>query len=146
MNYSALNNWLNQLAMSLDENQRRDLMRKIAMGLKKRTAQRIKNQTDANGFRFIRRKRDQIGNKKRTGALFQRIHRQIKTDFNGNKASFGFAGRTGNIALIHQEGRVDKPTRHARPTRYPMRELVGFTDDDVAWIEQQIHDYMSDLA
>lgn len=146
MDFSALNTWLNQIALSLDDSQKRDLMRKISLGLKQRTAQRIKNQLDPSGAKFVPRKRDQIGKKKRTGALFQGIHRQLKTDYTSDKASVGFAGRTGNIALIHHEGRTVKPTRIANPTAYPVRELVGFSDDDVQWIEQQIHDFMSNLA
>lgn len=145
MDFSALQKWLSDIALSLDDSQKKELMRKLSMGLKRRMAQRIKNQNDPNGFKFVPRKRDQIGNKKRTGALFQGITRQIKYEYTADSASVGFAGRTGNIARIHQEGLTDKPTAIAQPTAYPVRELVGFSDDDVKWIETQIIDYMSKL-
>lgn len=139
---AGLHHWLDQIALQLEPAQRRELMRRLAQGLRTRFRDRIKQQRDPDGNRFIPRKRDQIGNIRRQGNMFQRIGSQIKTEYSPNHAAIGFGGRTAMIARIHQDGRSAKPTRYTKATRYPRRELVGFSGDDMQWIQQQISDYL----
>lgn len=139
----GLNHWLDQIALRLEPAQRRELMRRLAQGLRTRFRDRIKQQRDPDGYRYIPRKRDQIGNIRRQGNLFQRIGSQIKTEYTADHAAIGFGGRTAMIARIHQDGRTAKPTRYANPTRYPRRELVGFSGDDIQWVQQQVSDYLA---
>nr|WP_266095754.1 phage virion morphogenesis protein [Acinetobacter dispersus] len=121
----------------------RSLMRKLTQGLRIRMRDRVKQQRDPEGFRYIPRKRDQIGKIRRTGALFQMIGRQIKTEYSDKKAAVGFSGRTAKIAQIHQEGLTQRPSRTADPVAYPRRELVGFSEDDKSWIETTIFEFLS---
>lgn len=141
-NFSLLNQWLDQFAQQLQPNQKRYLMRLLAQGLRVRMRDRIKQQKDPNDRRFVPRKRDQVGKIKRSGAMFQNIGRQIKTAYSASTAEVGFSDRTAKIARIHQYGQVDRPTKTAKPTRYYKRELVGFSDDDIQYIEQTIIDFL----
>ena len=140
--YSGLNHWLDQIALRLEPGQRRELMRRLAQGLRVRQRDRIKQQRDPDGNRFIPRKRNQIGSKKRQGALFQKIGRDIKTEYSADHAAVGFGGRTAQIAEVHQEGKTIKPSRYAKATKYPIRALVGFSKDDEKCIESEIQKFL----
>ncbi|MCH7388207.1 phage virion morphogenesis protein [Acinetobacter modestus] len=139
---NGLNHWLDQITLLLEPSQRRELMRRLAQGLRVRFRDRIKQQRDPNGKRFTPRKRDQIGNIKRQGAMFQNIGKQLKIDYSENHAAVGFGGRTGFVASVHQEGKSVRPSKYAKPTRYPIRELVGFSKDDEKWIKEQIRTFL----
>ena len=140
--YAGLDHWLDQIALRLEPTQRRELMRRLAQGLRVRTRDRIKQQRDPDGHRFIPRKRNQIGNKKRQGALFQKIGREIKTEYSADHAAVGFGGRTAVVAEVHQQGKTIKPSRYAKATNYPIRALVGFSQDDEKWIESEIQKFL----
>lgn len=139
---AGLNHWLDQIALQLEPAQRRELMRRLAQGLRVRMRDRIRQQHDPDGSRFMPRKRDQIGNIKRQGAMFKQLGGRIKTDYSADHAAVGFGGRDGFIARIHQEGRTVRPYKNAQPTRYPRRELVGFEQEDLRWIETQFVIYL----
>lgn len=140
--YAGLDHWLDQIALRLEPTQRRELMRRLAQGLRVRTRDRIKQQRDPDGNRFIPRKRNQIGNKKRQGALFQNIGKEIKTEYSAAHAAVGFGGRTATVAEVHQQGKTIKPSRYAKATNYPIRALVGFSKDDEKWIESEIQKFL----
>ena len=140
--YSGLDHWLDQIALRLEPTQRRELMRRLAQGLRVRTRDRIKQQRDPDGNRFIPRKRNQIGNKKRQGALFQNIGKQLKTEYSADHAAVGFGGRTATVAETHQQGKTIKPSLYAKATNYPIRALVGFSQDDEKWIASEIQKFL----
>ena len=139
--YSGLDHWLDQIALRLEPTQRRELMRRLAQGLRVRTRDRIKQQRDPDGNRFIPRKRNQIGNKKHQGALFQNIGKQLKTEYSADYAAVGFGGRTATVAETHQQGKTIKPSRYAKATNYPIRALVGFSQDDEKWMREIINEF-----
>ncbi|MEN8409737.1 phage virion morphogenesis protein [Acinetobacter bereziniae] len=136
--FAALNRWFDQFFKHLEPSQRRELMRRLAQGLRIRSKNRISQQRDPKGNRFTPRKRDQIGSIKRKGAMFKKIGQQLKTEYSADKASVGFDGRTAQIAKVHQEGKTIRPVDRAKPTKYPIRELIGFSNDDIEWIKEQI--------
>lgn len=139
----GLNHWLDQIALRLEPGQRRELMRRLAQGLRVRHRDRIKQQRDADGYRFIPRKRNQIGRIKRQGALFQNIGKQLKTEYSSDHAAVGFGGRTASVARVHQQGENIKPNRYAKPTQYPIRALVGFSQEDKKRIQQEILSFLT---
>lgn len=139
----GLNHWLDQIALRLEPEQRRELMRRLAQGLRVRHRDRIKQQRDPDGYRFIPRKRNQIGQIKRQGVLFQNIGRQLKTEYSSDHAAVGFGGRTAFVAKVHQEGENIKPNRYAKPTQYPIRGLVGFSQEDEIYIMKTISDFLA---
>ena len=138
----GLNHWLDQIALRLEPGQRRELMRRLAQGLRVRHRDRIKQQRDPDGYRFIPRKRNQIGRIKRQGALFQNIGKQLKTEYSSDHAAVGFGGRTTFVARVHQEGENIKPNKFAKATQYPIRKLVGFSKDDENWIQSEIQKFL----
>lgn len=140
--YTGLEHWLDQIALRLEPAQRRELMRRLAQGLRVRHRDRIKQQRDPDGHRFIPRKRNQIGNKKRQGALFQKIGKELKTEYSADHAAIGFGGWTASIAEVHQQGKTIKPSHYAKPTNYPIRTLVGFSEDDKKWVERKIQAFL----
>lgn len=139
--FTALNRWFDQFIKHLEPSQRRELMHRLAQGLRIRSKDRINQQRDPNGNRFTPRKRDQIGSIKRKGAMFKKIGQQLKTEYSADKASVGFGGRSAYIAKVHQEGRTTRPTDRAKPTQYPIRELVGFSIDDKKWITKEVQKF-----
>ncbi|OTG72377.1 phage virion morphogenesis protein [Acinetobacter sp. ANC 4169] len=141
--YAGLEHWLDQIALRLEPAQRRELMRRLAQGLRVRHRDRIKLQRDPDGHRFIPRKRNQIGNIKRQGDLFQNIGKELKTEYSADHATVGFGGRTATIAEVHQQGKTIKPSRYAKATNYPIRALVGFNEEDKKWIELIILGFMT---
>lgn len=138
----GLRHWLEAVATSLEPAERRRLLRRLAIGLKQRHARRIKSQRDPDGHRFAPRLRDQHGRIRSRQPLFGKLVKRLKTRITDTEAAIGFGGRDGRVARIHHEGRVDRPAPHARPVRYAVRELVGFSSDDQRWIEQQIIDFL----
>ncbi|MFV5593662.1 phage virion morphogenesis protein [Acinetobacter junii] len=140
---NGLNHWLDQITLLLEPSQRRELMRRLAQGLRVRFRERIKQQRDPNGNRFIPRKRDQIGNIKRQGAMFKSIGKQLKTEYSENHAAVGFGGRTGFVASVHQEGKSIRPSKYAKTTRYPIRKTIGFSQDDQEWIKSEIQKFLT---
>ncbi|MCH7306615.1 phage virion morphogenesis protein [Acinetobacter sp. NIPH 1852] len=139
----GLNHWLDQIDLMLEPKQRRELMRRLAQGLRVRFRDRIKQQRDPDGNRFIPRKRDQTGKIKRNATLFQKIGKQLKTEYSDNHAVVGFGGRTGFVASVHQEGKTIRPSKNAKPTRYPIRQVVGFSKDDEQWIKSEIQKFLT---
>lgn len=139
----SLNHWLDQIALRLEPGQRRELMRRLAQGLRVRHRDRIKQQRDPDGYRFIPRKRNQIGRIKRQGTLFQNIGKQLKTEYSPDHAAVGFGGRTAFVAKVHQKGENIKPSKYAKPTQYPIRELVGFSQEDEIYIMKIISDFLA---
>lgn len=139
--FAALNRWFDQFFKHLEPSQRRELMRRLAQGLRIRSKDRISQQRDPSGNRFKPRKWDQIGSIKRKGAMFKKIDQQLKTEYSADKASVGFGGRTAQIAKVHQEGKTIRPADRAKSTKYPIRELVGFSQEDQKWIIKQITYY-----
>lgn len=140
-NFATLNRWFDQFLQHLEPTQRRELMRRLAQGLRIRFKDRIKQQRDPDGNRFIPRKRNQIGQKKRQSAMFQKIGQQLKTEYSADHVAVGFGGRTGTVARVHQDGKSIRPSRYAKTTRYPIRELVGFSQEDEKWIQAEIQQF-----
>ena len=68
----------------------------------------------------------------RKKAMFRRMkgHRYLIARSNADEAWVGFTGYAATIANINQAGAVDRPGPRSKPTRYPQRKLVGFTDAD----------------
>ena len=137
----GLREWLDGLALSLEPAQAKQLMQSLAQGLRVRTRQRINAQRDPEGNRFIPRKRQQIGRIRRD-AMFNKLPRQLKTQYSSDHAAVGLAGRQAQIARVHQYGLNDRPSRGQQPVRYARRELLGFSADDQTWAMQHIQEFL----
>ncbi|WP_140918810.1 phage virion morphogenesis protein [Limnobaculum xujianqingii] len=79
----------------------------------------------------------------RTEKMFRRLRtaRFLKASATANEATVGFNGRTSQIASVHQYGEVDNVAEQAK-TRYPVRELLGFSHDDIDWIADSVVNFL----
>lgn len=144
--FDGLANWVNEITQGLDDNEKRKLTRKLASKLRQHWRQRIRSQKDPDGQTFTPRKnpkkRDQRGRIKR-GAMFRRLPKLIKTAYSSNHTELGFHGRTAKIVETHHYGLTAQPSKMQDPVRYPVRELVGFSEDDIQLIKETIREFMS---
>ena len=67
----------------------------------------------------------------------------MRIDRTAQGTAIGFAGRVAFIARVHQYGLKDKISRFGPNVQYSRRELLGFTDEDINMIENDILNYIS---
>jgi phage gpG-like protein len=65
----------------------------------------------------------------RRKAMFRKLRngRNLRAGSTDRELWVGFTGRASAIASVHQDGGMDRPSVHAKPVRYPQRELLGDT-------------------
>lgn len=140
-NFAELAPWLERIAQQLNDGQKRTLNRRLSTKLRANLKRRLAAQTDPDGRRFTPRKRNQIGSI-RSGAMFKRLPKMIKTAYSSSHAEVGFSGRTAEVMAVHQYGKTIKPSANARATRYAIRETVGWSDDDKQIIIDEIKEFL----
>lgn len=146
--FSEIATWAAPLLAKLSGGERRQLMRELAKGLRKRQADRIKAQQNVDGSAYVPRKPQRIirskqGRIKQT--LFNKITKvsHLKTAITESSAATGFDGRTARIARVHQLGLRDKVSRYRGEYDYPKRELLGFSDADRQWVNDFLVDRLT---
>ncbi len=140
-NFDELAPWIDRIAKQLSPNETRTLNRRISTKIRTNWKRRIKAQKDPDGRKFTPRKRDQVGSV-RSGAMFKRLPKLMKTAYSSTHAEIGFAGRTAEVMKVHQFGQTIRPSENSRATRYPIRETVGWSDDDKKLIINEIKDFL----
>lgn len=148
--FSGLTEWLRRIDEQLDEGQKQALMRRIATRIKQQWSQRIRSQVDPSGAGFVPRKakpRRFLRQYRRikTGAMFTKTPRLLKTAYSPNHAEIGFAGRMAAIMAVHQYGQVAKPSLNARAVQYAVRETVGFSPEDEQIIIEEFEQFFNNL-
>lgn len=141
--FSKLDNWLEPLVKNLSSSERRKLNRSLATGLRRRQAQRIAAQQNPDGTHYEKRrpaKKDKSGRIRKRKKMFQNLRkvRHLKISSDSNHAAVGFKGKASRIARVHQEGLVDRVSQGGPLFKYPMRRLLGFSQDDRDWVFQQV--------
>ncbi|PTQ90285.1 phage virion morphogenesis protein [Agitococcus lubricus] len=147
-NFSELATWAAPLLAKLNGSARRQLMRELAKGLRKRQSDRIKAQQNVDGSAYVPRKpqrliRSKQGRIKQT--LFNKLTKasHLKIAITDGSVAVGFDGRTARIARVHQLGLRDKVSRYRNEYDYPKRELLGFSDDDKTWARDFLIDHLT---
>ena len=140
-----LADWLTPLLKKLDPGQRLALARELGRGLRQRQAERIKNQKDPDGAAFVPRK-PRPRNKTKTGPMFAQLrqYKYLKFKARTGEISVGWFSHAAHVARIHNDGltgTVDK--KYGNETQYPMRELLGLTDDDMDWLQDTVLDWIA---
>lgn len=146
--FSGLSDWLRRIDSQLDDGQKQALMRRITTRIKQQWSQRIRSQIDPSGAGFVPRKakpRKFRGKRVKTGAMFTKAHRQLKTAYSSHHAEIGFAGRLATIMAVHQYGQVAKPSPNARAVQYAVRETVGFSSEDEQLIIEEFEKFFTNL-
>lgn len=145
-NFDELTEYLGTLLAQLSEAERRTLEMSIARKLRASQRIRITKQQNPDGSQYVPRKtvlrdkKNKIKNKMFNvikNAKYMRIDRTVQG------TAIGFAGRVAFIARVHQYGLKDKISRFGPNVQYSRRELLGFTDEDINMIENDILNYIS---
>lgn len=136
---SAIDQWAGALLARLSPAGRRAAIREIARELRRCQQTRIKAQKNPDGRAFEPRKmkvgdknlRDKPGRVKRT-AMFVKLRttRHLRADVDAQALAIGFANRAARIARVHQFGQSERISAVGPEYRYPVRTLLGFTEND----------------
>ena len=144
-NLEQLETWLDPLLNGLVPAQRKQLTRAIGIELRTRQQTRIKQQLNPDGSPYAARKprlRRKQGRIKRRGQMFAKLRqaRHMKVVSAVDGVAIGYGGRAAAIARVHQEGLLAKVVPGGPLYQYPMRQLLGWSDDDRLWVLEQIID------
>lgn len=145
---SALETWVEPMLAQLAPGKRTRLARSIGTALRRSQHERIQSQRNPDGSAYVPRKRarEKAGRIKRNaGRMFRRISRSeyLKIQANENGVAVGFTGRIARIARVHQDGETDTAVPDGRAVRYPIRELLGFTQQDRDMIRDMLIDHFA---
>ncbi|PID66582.1 MAG: phage virion morphogenesis protein [Gammaproteobacteria bacterium] len=133
------------LIRALAPSQRRLLAKDIAFELRSRQAKRIAEQKNPDGSKYTPRKVYKVRNRKpKKLKMFNKLRtmRFLRRQYNNNEANALFKKAVG-IARTHQYGRTVNIGGGVRAT-YPVRELLGFSDNDIAMVEEKILNHLSE--
>ncbi len=140
-NFDELGPWIDRIAQQLNASQTRKLNQRLSTKLRTALKRRIAVQKDPDGRKFTPRKRSQRGSI-RSGAMFKRLPKMIKTAYSSSHAEIGFSGRTAEVMKVHQYGLTIRPNENSKPTRYAVRETIGWSEEDKQLIINEIKDFL----
>ena len=133
--FSDVQAWASALMGHLRPSERRRVNRAIAVELRRTQGQRIAAQQNPDGKPYAPRRakknlRGKVGAIRRKMFSRLRTARYLRVQATETEAIVGYRGGIGRIALVHQEGRTDRPAPGQKPVRYPRRKLFGFTQQE----------------
>mgnify|MGYP003609547233 FL=1 len=145
-NLELLTEHLGTMLKQLSDSERRKLEMHIARKLRASQKKRITSQKNPDGSAYIPRK-ERLRDKKNKikNKMFNVIKnaKYMRTERTAQGLAIGFAGRVAFIARVHQFGLRDKVDRDGPVVKYASRELLGFTDEEIKMIENDVLDYLS---
>lgn len=136
---SHLTNWADGLLASMTPAARRQLMGEMARNLRASQSKRIRANIQPDGSPMTPRKPLKKLAKKRGATrrkMFQHLvnPRWLKATSTERQAVIEFVGSANRLATIHQYGLKDRIK--GREIRYPARELLGITHQEVERLEE----------
>jgi phage virion morphogenesis protein len=152
---TALEEWAGQLLAQLEPAARRKVAVDVGRELRRSQQQRIKAQQNPDGTAYEARKprlflrnarlREKEGRIKRRAAMFAKLRtaRFLKVEVDGAGLAIGFAGRAARLARVHQDGESSEVTRGGRSYKYPVRQLLGFTEADREMIRDKLLEHLA---
>lgn len=111
--------------------QLRRAMRKVSTFLRSSNRKRIRQQKNAAGEKFQRRKNSKDKTKMLVG-----FQKNIKANSSESGAEVGIFGRAAKLAGVHDRGEVEGGIQYAR------RQLIGLSADDVRQVEKILSDFL----
>lgn len=145
-NLELLTEHLGTMLKQLSDSERRKLEMHIARKLRASQKKRITSQKNPDGSAYIPRK-ERLRDKKNKikNKMFNVIKnaKYMRTERTAQGLAIGFAGRVAFIARVHHFGLKDKVDRDGPVVKYASRELLGFTDEEIKMIENDVLDYLS---
>ena len=130
---------LNGIIQSAEPAARKALIKQIAMNVRRTQADRIKENRNPDGSQYEGRKVSQLAQKK--GNIRKKMFRKmirakwLKAKSTATDASIEFIGRAGQIARVSQYGLRDRVNKRGLEVKYPQRELLGLTSQEMEMIE-----------
>ena len=145
-NLELLTEHLGTMLKQLSDSERRKLEMHIARKLRASQKKRITSQKNPDGSAYIPRK-ERLRDKKNKikNKMFNVIKnaKYMRTERTAQGLAIGFTGRVAFIARVHHFGLKDKVDRDGPVVKYASRELLGFTDEEIKMIENDVLDYLS---
>jgi phage virion morphogenesis protein len=147
--FTQLEEWAAALLARLSPAEQRAVNLKVAAALRRSQAARIAAQRNPDGTPYQpRRARKNLRGKKgriKKRAMFARLrtNAHLKARATPGDITVGFFGRVARIARVHQRGLKDRPAPGMPDVQYPVRELLGFTDDDIELIRDQLAQHLA---
>jgi len=145
--FKPFDNKLAGLLAALSPAGRRKLAGEIAKQLRTAQQQRIKQQKAPDGSPYQARKRQPLRAKKGRikRAMFQKLrtNRYMKASGREKGAVVEFTGKVQRIARVHQYGLKDRPNAHAQDVQYAERQLLGFSGEDKALVQNLLLRHIS---
>ena len=144
-----LSEHLGAMLSKLSDAEIRHLEMNIARKLRVSHKKRITSQRNPDGSSYTPRKnrilnkRDKIRNK-----MFNVIKtaKYLRLERTNVGLAIGFTGRIALIARVHQYGLKDKVSNNGPIVKYDSRELLGFTQEEIEMIENDVLTYISSNA
>ncbi|QWZ78800.1 phage virion morphogenesis protein [Aeromonas sp. FDAARGOS 1419] len=135
---NRLVNWADALLAGMTQAARRQLMGEMARNLRASQSKRIRANIQPDGSAMTPRKPLKTLAKKRGATrrkMFQHLisPRWLKATSTEHQAVVEFVGSANRLATIHQYGLKDRIK--GREIRYPARELLGITSEEVELLE-----------
>jgi phage virion morphogenesis protein len=73
-----------------------------------------------------------------------RTAKHLKAHPDGDAATVEITERSARIASVHQHGLLDQPQLGGPKIRYPTRQLLGFSADDLEWLQSSLREHLRD--
>lgn len=136
-----LHNRLDALIANLTPQKRSQLAREVGRELAKSQRQRIARQQNPDGSRYAPRRVQSKKGSIKSGAMFAKLKtaRLMRTKTTADGVEIGYQGQNAFIAEVHQYGKMSRVhPRFDWRVQYEQRELLGFSESDVAMIEELV--------
>ena len=133
---AALEDWAAPLLARLEPSARRALAATIGRDLRRSQVQRIAAQRNPEGDAYEPRKPQRASRRGQPGKVRAKMFARLRTakflrlSTDPNAASIDFLGRAERIARVHQFGERDRVQDGGPEVTYPVRQLLGFTDEE----------------
>lgn len=142
MSVSELNPLIDRLSgiiQSAEPAARKALIKQIAANVRRTQAERINENKNPDGSQYEARKTSRLAEKK--GSIRRKMFRKmarvkwLKARATASEASIEFIGYASRIARVSQYGLRDRVNKRGLEVKYPQRELLGLTGEEMNMIE-----------
>lgn len=146
---SYLTEHLGRIIDGLSDGQTLKLKKTLAQKLRNNQKNRITAQQNVDGSSYApkkpqRKRKGQRVRKKMMNTIKNAKHMKIEHSKEG--FAVGYVGRMAQVAEVHQYGltaRVD--AKRGTSAAYPVRELLGISDDDRQMIDEMVLEYIDGI-
>ncbi|MCG9124968.1 phage virion morphogenesis protein [Laribacter hongkongensis] len=124
---------------------RRQLAREIGRELRRSQQKRIAAQQNPDGSRFAPRKPQLRQRTPVRRQMFTRLRtaRYLQLETTPEAVAIAFVSSVARIAKVHQFGEEDE-VRPGLTARYPARELLGMTEEDIGRVQEAVLRHLAD--